>query len=145
MFDLFWGISKTPDRTGRQLTAGQKPYVPRFAPRAPSRSRLGAGRALPEAFTSSVKIPHFEAGSLPPAKPLASYNDGVVLEHYTSAARTYLGAQRRGVIGDRAGASWEKEPAMEALSAKFPMARKIPLPSPRRKPLAFCKNDVLAK
>ena len=104
---------------------------------APVRARLGAGKALFEAFTDSASIPHFDAKLLPPTKPLASYNDDVVLEHYTSATRKYLGVQRRGIIGDHPDASSTKELVLEALSAKFFLAQKIPLPRSTAKAFDF--------
>ena len=97
------------------LPPAKKPYDLRFSPRIPIRARLGADKALFEAFTASAQIPLFNADRLPPMKPLASYNDDVVLEHYTSASRTYLWDQRRGIIDDRPDASPMKELALEAL------------------------------
>ena len=47
-------------------------------------------------------------------KPLASYNDDVVLERYNSASRTYIADQRRRIIDDHPDASSAKELAMEA-------------------------------
>ena len=114
MFDLVRNSSQTLDRPGRQLTAGQKPYGPHFSHRAPVRARLGADKALPDAFTSSAQIPLFNANRLPPMKPLASYNDDVVLERYNSASRTYIADQRRRIIDDHPDASSAKELAMEA-------------------------------
>ena len=48
------------------LKPTEKPYNPRSSPRSPVRARLGAGKALFEAFTASARIPHLDVDKLPP-------------------------------------------------------------------------------
>ena len=68
---------------------------------------------------------------------LESYNDDVKLEHYTSASRTYLGEQRKGITDDHPNASTLRELVSEALSAKFFLAQKFPLPRSTSKSFTF--------
>ena len=85
----------------------------------PIRTRLTADTALFTAFTASARIPAFARSNLPEMEALSSYNDDVVIEHYESASRTYIGEQRIGIADDHPDASSLDELICEARSARF--------------------------
>ena len=71
---------------------------------------------------------------------LSRYNGDVALGHYASAPRTCIGKQLRAVEGDRPNASPLDELVFEAISAKFFLARQIPLPLSALKASDFLRN-----
>ena len=61
-------------------------------------------------------------------QPLPDYNGDLIVEHYASASRTYLGEQRRGLADDHPDAGTLDELVRKAITAPFFSAQKIPLP-----------------
>lgn len=57
-----------------------------------------------------------------------SFNADVELEHHAGASRTYLGAHRSGITDDRPEAASLRELVSKALSARFFLVQRIPLP-----------------